>query len=135
MVYSYGGRVDNDSNAITKIDEENLTAETKGYINGEYVEFSGGESDFSTAEVTFINNTGDTVQMQMPFINGDYSSGGMFIVTGTSTKNIIIYKDGAEIHLYTKGISVLVSGGITFDGVDGIITSDCTMTFDVGEDG
>lgn len=42
MIYGFGGRVDNDSNAVTMIDEENRTAETKGYVNGEYVEFSGG---------------------------------------------------------------------------------------------
>ena len=61
MVYNYGGRVDNDSNAITKIDEENRSAETKGYINGEYVEFSGGgSSDFSTAQMTVVNNKVNT---------------------------------------------------------------------------
>lgn len=42
MNYSYGGRVDTDSNAITEIDEENRTATTKGYVNGEYVEFGSG---------------------------------------------------------------------------------------------
>lgn len=47
MIYSYGGRVDNDSNAITVIDEENRTAVTTGYINGEYVEFSGGGSSWT----------------------------------------------------------------------------------------
>ena len=42
MIYGFGGRIDNDSNAVTMIDEENRTAETKGYVNGEYVEFTGG---------------------------------------------------------------------------------------------
>ena len=61
MSYSYGCRVDRDSNAITEIDEENKTATTKGYVNGEYVEFDGGSSDFSIAEVTVINNTSGTM--------------------------------------------------------------------------
>lgn len=52
MIYSYGGRIDNDSNAITKIDEENRTAETKGYINGEYVEFAGGGSSDCTITIS-----------------------------------------------------------------------------------
>lgn len=54
MIYGFGGRIDNDSNAVTMIDKENRTAETIGYVNGEYVEF-GGSSDFSTAEVTIID--------------------------------------------------------------------------------
>lgn len=45
MIYGFGGRIDNDSNAVTMIDEENRTAETKGYINGEFVEFSGGGAE------------------------------------------------------------------------------------------
>lgn len=40
--YSYGARIDKDSNAVTVIDETEKTATTKGYVNGEYVEFSGG---------------------------------------------------------------------------------------------
>ena len=41
-MYSFGMRFDNDSNAITTIDEVNETAITKGYVNGEYREFGGG---------------------------------------------------------------------------------------------
>lgn len=64
MVYSFGCRVDNDSNAVTVIDEENETASTTGYVNGEYVEFSGGggSSDFSTATVTI-----KTAVREVPF--------------------------------------------------------------------
>lgn len=42
MAYVYGMRLDRDSNATTEIDEANRTARTTGYVNGEYVEFSGG---------------------------------------------------------------------------------------------
>ncbi len=41
MAYAYGMRFDDDSNAITIIDEDNQTAVTTGYINGEPVEFGG----------------------------------------------------------------------------------------------
>lgn len=43
-MYSFGMRLDNDSNAITQIDEVEKTATTKGYVNGEYVEFGSGGS-------------------------------------------------------------------------------------------
>lgn len=39
-MYEYGMRLDDDSNAITQIDEENLTARSFGYVDGEPVEFS-----------------------------------------------------------------------------------------------
>lgn len=42
MAYAYGMRFDDNSNAITVIDEDNQTAVTTGYIDGEYVEFGGG---------------------------------------------------------------------------------------------
>lgn len=46
MAYAYGMRFDDDSNAITVIDEDNQTAVTTGYINGEYVEFGGGNPNY-----------------------------------------------------------------------------------------
>ena len=60
MEYSYGMRFDGDSNAITTIDETEMTAVTKGFVNGEYVEFSGGggTGDFcykADVDVTIYN--------------------------------------------------------------------------------
>ena len=58
-MYAFGMRLDNNSNAITVIDEENKTAETTGYVDGEYVEFSGGGS--APLVVTFtVSNDGET---------------------------------------------------------------------------
>lgn len=54
MVYSYGARFDDDSNAITVIDEENQTSNTTGYINGEYIEF-----DSNPNSVQVITGTAD----------------------------------------------------------------------------
>lgn len=56
MSYSYGCRVDKDSNAITTIDEENKTAATKGYVNGEYVEFGNGGGGESLPVVKYAVN-------------------------------------------------------------------------------
>lgn len=58
MSYAYGMRFDDDSNAITVIDEDNQTANTTGYINGEYVEFGGRNPNYkqvitSTAKDVF----------------------------------------------------------------------------------
>lgn len=82
MSYAYGMRFDDDSNAITVIDEDNQTAVTTGYIDGEYVEFGGGggSSDFSTAELTVVNNSGNDVELPIIFISshpimGDVLSG------------------------------------------------------------
>ena len=55
MGYAYGMRLDTDSNAITFIDEENQTANTKGYINGEYVEFSDNPNRVETITATAEN--------------------------------------------------------------------------------
>lgn len=57
MIYGFGGRIDNDSDAVTMIDEENRTAVTKGYINGEFVEFSSGGG--GGAELLIVTHTDD----------------------------------------------------------------------------
>ena len=93
----------------------------------------GGSSDFSTAEVTFINNTYDPVQVSIPFINGNYSYGqetdeGSFVSSGTSTKSVIVYKNGAVVGVFGKGLDVQVSGSATYEEPDIIITGDCTIT-------
>lgn len=74
MSYSYGCRVDADSNAITVIDEENKTATTKGYVNGEYVEFGSGgggaslptvkySADLDTTSITCDTSFDDVVDL------------------------------------------------------------------------
>lgn len=60
MAYAYGMRFDDDSNAITVIDEDNQTAVTTGYIDGEYVEFGGGNPNrVQTVTATAANPFGD----------------------------------------------------------------------------
>ena len=64
MSYAFGGRLDDDSYAVTYVDEDQGTAVTKGEINGVPFEGGGGgSSDFSTAEVTITNTTDMTIYM------------------------------------------------------------------------
>lgn len=141
MIYSYGTRVDNDSNAITVIDEENKTAVTTGYVNSEYVEFGGGSSssDFSTATVTVTNSsTNPFVGRGCQFNDEDSIAKGDLYVEGDGVINLILYKGSSEIDLddsiYKN--TVALSGDV--EGYDDIfetnkykgfiVTGDCTIT-------
>ena len=67
MAYGYGGRIDDDSYAITYVDEDQGTAVTKGEINGVPFESGGGggSSDFSTAQVTIANQSGTNIDFYL----------------------------------------------------------------------
>ena len=90
----------------------------------------GGSSDFSTAEVTIINNSGGSVQCAIPFVLVDnnmiYTQ--MQLATGFEHTTIIpLYKSTTRICLFSKGIEV--SGNITdIDGIVFEVTGDCTIT-------
>ena len=75
MAYAYGMRFDDDSNAITVIDEDNQTAVTTGYINGEYVEFDGGgnPNHVQTITGTATNPFGDVnvSELKTAIMNSD----------------------------------------------------------------
>lgn len=55
MAYTFGARLDDDSYALTTIDEDQGTASTKGEINGVPFESGGGSSEIPTAEVVFTD--------------------------------------------------------------------------------
>lgn len=129
-MYSFGMRFDNDSNAITTIDEVNETAVTKGYVNGEYVEFGGGESsDFSTAEVTIGNSSASTIQMYLAYCDDEF---GVSVITSLSRDDereviVPLYKGKAECWVDSESVSI--TGDVSDEG-DGYytITGDCTIT-------
>lgn len=56
MAFEYGGRLNKGDYFSTKVDVENQTAETKGTIDGEPVDFSGGSYEL-IAEQEFEVNT------------------------------------------------------------------------------
>lgn len=141
MIYSFGGRVDNDSNAITVIDEENKTAVTTGYVNGEYVEFSsggGGSSDFSIANVTVVNNMSDTafpitVASAYSGDENNTSQGSTYIEpNSTASFSAILFNGKCELYcLAFDGKTITLSGDITDDGMNYyIVTGECSITID-----
>lgn len=138
MIYSYGGRVDNDSNAITVIDEENKTAVTTGYVNGEYVEFGGGgggTSEFSTAEMQIVNNTENNFQIDIIIVNDEDGIGmGASCLAGESqTFSVVLYKDLPTSGKYTpESLAGTISGTgsieIEEEYGDVYVSGDCIIT-------
>lgn len=148
MVYSYGARVDDNSNAITVIDEENETAVTTGYVNGEYVEFSGGgSSDLSTATVTVNLTPPEGVEIDatrlftnFPFPTDDFEEGGyqdivswydvdgkipMIINKGKGFIDGIGSRDG---NYMVKLSEATISGNASYSDNKIVVTGDCTIT-------
>lgn len=110
-------------------------------VNGEEYGGSGGESDFSTAELVLTNNSGIPFEAYgATFYNEEeYESTGSIYESGVSgTIPVILYKGKAYIDLVTSinKSAVVLSGDIT--GVNDVllqtkykgfnITGDCTIT-------
>ena len=135
MAYAYGMRFDDDSNAITVIDEDNQTAVTTGYIDGEYVEFGGGGSGpVSMATLTVINNTDSTYQFSGPsgFTNEEmgYSMAvvEINIFPGENLIDMLLYNGKCILNTWEVEPSS-TSGNIEADtSTSFIITGDCSLT-------
>lgn len=88
---------------------------------------SGGESDFSTAEVTIPNEGGTTAQYVLPVIRNNVF-GVVNVRRGDDemTFNTVLYKGALVIH---TGENIVISGSAEYD--DGTelttITGDCTL--------
>ena len=107
-------------------------------VNGEEYGGGGGSSDFSTAEVTIVNNSSSVFDFIMATkINGDEMglTFGMLshemIGTGMTT-DVILYKGTAGMFIQKPlgvALTVAISGNIQDSG-DGnyIITGGCTIT-------
>lgn len=147
MSYAYGMRLDDDSNAITVIDEDEQTAVTTGYVNGEYVEFSGGgggSSDLSIATVTIVNNKDTTITVvsnDTPIVVeanelGEGTPAMVFpalsadIEAGTSTQfKVPLYKGNCYWDMEWSS-TYSVTGDITdYEGTL-LITGDGTITYE-----
>lgn len=128
MAYAFGGRLDDDSYAVTYIDEDQGTAVTVGEING--VPFSGGGGDFSTAEITINNSTDATVYLCA--IDEEY--GTWVKVAGNEgeaeTVSVPLYKGNSFAFVTFGGdaATVSVSGGITYEDDSLYITGDGSIT-------
>lgn len=130
--YSYGARIDNDSNAITTIDETENTAVTVGYVNGEYVEFSGGGSDdFSIAEVTISASSEYAAGLTMALIEEDFGVIGatLFDTLEGVVFQIPLYQGHSWIFASSYD-NVACTGDIVWDSENGgfDVTGDGTIT-------
>lgn len=95
------------------------------------VEGGGGSSDFSTAEVTVVNNTGDAISTaNMIRISDGYIADAGVINAGTDNITAVLYKNTARWMISTG--TVTATGNATIEtsprGTGVIITGDCTIT-------
>lgn len=94
----------------------------------------GGSSDLTTAEVTFVNNTGGSINVTFAtvrsFPNGDGFSTGSVSIRESGGKGIaILYKGTGSVFFGESVSTITVSGNATVDGPNVvIITGDCTIT-------
>lgn len=92
----------------------------------------GGSSDFSTAMVTFVNNTGG-VEAYGAFIY-EYEGDTPTIMCeawtdDADTQRLVLYKGNSAIQLKAQsGEVITVSGDATKDGNYVYVTGDCTIT-------
>ncbi len=116
MAYAYGMRFDDDSNAITRIDEENQTAVTTGYINGDYVEFSGNPNRVETITATAENPCVGISAVSLRRALLDNNASAKITLTN---ENLGVY---VEMPIITQGYT-LVASKINSDGMSGFDAS------------
>lgn len=80
----------------------------------------GGSSDFSTAEVTFVNNaTGKVFDVIFPYISDDYMYSSTSSGWIAGNKEVVLYKGACELEIVPQGDTVVgissVSGDIEKD--------------------
>ena len=123
MAYAYGMRFDDDSNAITVIDEDNQTAVTTGYIDGEYVEFGGeNPNHVQTITGTATNPFGDG--------NIDYYT-NLAQAIQNKTATVIVHMGTAQILGIDLDMYIDSIGAATFHGRYAFLPSDTNyMSFE-----
>lgn len=119
---------------------ENGTYETKGEMYNKVtvnVEGGGGSSDFSTAQVTVVNNSqSDAFNFIMAVT---MTNGGISATTGlalgtpvgeTEVFNVALYKGNAHIQFESDEHLVITTSGNISDlgGGNYMVTGDCTIT-------
>ena len=96
----------------------------------------GGSSDFSTAQVTVVNNTSETIDAEIavaqdadpPFIPIPRTAGSKLSVGGGEeiTVKAVLYK-GACLCVLSNGVAS-GSGDVVVNLTNATITGDCTIT-------
>lgn len=114
---------------------ENGTYETSGEMYNKVtvnVEGGGGSSDFSTAEVTIINNSADNITIWGAVCLEEEANYSCEVESNaTETFEMILYKNIAAIMTVnddTEPIEGVATGDISGDSGAYTVTGDCTIT-------
>ena len=123
---------------VEGVDSCNLWTPTAGTYTLKIEEpQSGGSSDFSTAEVTITNNSGNEIKFFAPFYNAQYKAIQSFMGTNTEEPTInstIIVPTGGMVFMGAEGLAqftpqnTTTTGNATVENGELIITGDCTIT-------
>lgn len=89
---------------------------------------SGGSSDFSTAQVTVVQETLGTVALPVKYVDG--ATEGIIATVPNNDNTVVLYKGLAIGSVLDDGLNVSVSGNADYDSLTGqiFITGDCTIT-------
>lgn len=135
MAYTFGARLDDDSYALTTIDEDQGTATTKGEINGVPFEGGGGgSSDFSTAQMT-VNDSVDHIMygaFAVGIVGPDDpppTTTGKVYTDEYDSFSVVMYKGMATVEFeIDEQTTISATGSATVDRNYVIITGDCNIT-------
>ena len=127
MEYSYGGRIDNDSNAITTIDETELTARTVGYANGIPVEFSSVDDNKFKLRVRTVTVENLTVPAQ----GGKNAEVSVDSVVDDCKLVGIIGFESSAWEVAPSKLATIVNGGKVWFSLANASTSSKTVTFKI----
>lgn len=135
-------RVDQEHTLEMRADMATKTAEVENVTTGEMYTGGGGDSDFSTAEITFIIDSTDPNgggSYSVAFLTNDELAVGENINFPDVTATIVLYKGSYIGSIAAMGLSV--SGNIELSDIrsedgwtfaDMKITGDCTIHY-IGE--
>ncbi len=130
---SPGGQIEFDTLSVTK--NGTYSGQGKAYTSVTVdVEGGGGSSDFSTAEVTIVNNYRYGAEIEVAIADSENSSTDFSTTVGTNstaTINVILYKGTAYAEVNAGqdfDYNIETEGDIDLDGTEAFITGDCTIT-------
>lgn len=126
-----GSEIETPSGKIT-ITENGTDIDVAQYALADVnVEGGGGSSDFSTAEVTIVNNTGDGTSFDGAIIKNGNININAGLDEGTNILTVILYKGVTYCGTYDVDMSTaVITGDAEYSAEDDcyIITGDCTIT-------
>jgi len=119
-----------DMDKVNLVDVKAVDGEiTDVKINGEPAG-GGGGGGVTTAEVTFVNNTNEEVEIHLPFLDqspfGYYFNTTYHAIQGSSDPIITPLYDG-RTETVIPGYSLEVSGSATVEVINVTITGNCTI--------